>query len=308
MYFRFPCAVVLVFMSCWIPVQAKTYDSIPQGRSGANYLQAAFRCWVPETEEPLRGALVMLDGQNGDGRVYTDDKTLRERCEEWNFALVGCYFTGDADHFYSEARRGSGLALENALRDFADQSGKREMDNLPLALIGFSTGAQFAFGMTCFKSNDVIAFVADKGAFFISRPDAGTFETPGLFLVGERDEATKSFENTFKIFKRGKERRALWAMHTEKRQKHEPAERQVQELYLDFIHSVIATRMDPTRPFAKPRQIRADSGVYLNRKTGEITPRDNRKAEEAPDWSWLPDQELALKFIDSSSLTPEEKR
>jgi len=287
-------------------IQAKTYDFVPKARSGNNYLQAAFRCWMPETEDPLRGALVVLAGQNADGREFADDSTLRSQCQKWNFALIGCYFTGDANHFYSEARQGSGLALQNALRSFSDQSGKREVSNLPMALVGFSTGAQFAFSMTCFKSKDVIAFVADKGVFFTSRADSGTYDTPGLFIVGEKDADTDSVKNTTNLFKRAKGRRALWALHTEIGKPHQPAHSQVQAIYLDFIDGVITTRMDPSRPFTKPKKIRSDAGNYLHRSTGEVTDRDNRKAESSPEWSWIPSEELALRITESGRLTPEE--
>lgn len=298
------CAAMLALV-CSTPVmQAKTYDYVPTARGGSNYLEAGFRCWIPDSDETLRGVLVVLAGQNSDGRDYTGDKTLRSKCQEWNFALVGCYFKGDADHYYSEARRGSGLALQNALRDFSDQTGKRELNNAPMVLMGFSTGAQFAFGMTCFKSNDVIAFVADKGAFYTSRPDAGTFRTPGLFIVGEKDQDTKSIENTRKMFLRGKERRALWAMHAEKRASHKPADKKVRDIMLDYLDSVIQLRTDPKAPYANPERIRSDAGFFVERQSGEITTRSNREAESSPAWSWLPDEKLAQTIIDSGRITP----
>lgn len=298
------CALSALMLTLNSPLFAKTYDYKAKAEGGTNFLTAEFRCWIPETEKPLRGALVYIPSQNADGREYLEEDRLQEKCKEWNFALIGCHFTGDADKYYTEARRGSGRALEDALRDFADQSGKSELSNAPMALYGFSAGAQFAYSMACYKPEDVISFVSDKGVFFTSRPSANTFETPALFIVGEDDKDTKSKENSLKAFTRGKKRLALWAMHTESNKEHEAAGKSIQKQAFAYMNAAIELRTDPERPFAKPDKVRSDVGIYLQRETGEIVERDNRDAEESPDWSWIPDKELAEKILKEKSLLP----
>jgi len=300
------CAFSLALLFALSSAESKTYDFSSPPRGSVNYLKAEFRCWIPETSDPLRGVLVVIPGQNADGRDYADNSSFQEKCQEWNFALIGCHFTGNTDRYYSEARGGSGRALEDAMRDFSDQSGKRELANAPMVLFGFSAGAQFAHSMTSFKSNDVIAFVADKGVYYTSRSDAGTYRTPALFLIGEDDTKTESHQNTLKLFTRGKSQRALWAMHTEMDRAHQPASSSINEHLFDFVASVVETRMDAERPFAKPTRVRADAGFYLNRETGEMANRSDRSAESSPDWSWFPTQELAEKIKKTGKLSPKE--
>lgn len=305
MYRLLLCTLLFTLLPVTI-ARATLYDFSPKPRAGANFISAAFRCWIPDTNQPLAGVLVVIPGQNADGRDFAQDSDLQSRCKTWNFALIGCYFTGDATRFYSDAGRGSGRALKDAMLNFSDQSGKRELATTSMALMGFSAGGQFAYGMTCYKSKDVLAFVCDKGAFFTSRPNGGALDTPGLFIVGEEDK-TKSPVNTLKVFTNGRTRRGIWAMHQELKQAHKPAEKEVRELALDFIQESILLRTDKDRPLNNPDKVKYDAGVFLHRTTGEIKPRPDRTVEDSADWSWIPTQKLAEDILSSRDLFPEKK-
>ena len=45
---------------------------------GANYDQAEFRFWYPDSAGPLRALVILVPGSNGDGRPQVDEEFWRE--------------------------------------------------------------------------------------------------------------------------------------------------------------------------------------------------------------------------------------
>jgi hypothetical protein len=288
---------------CPLTATAEIYEYSATPRGSANYLTADFRCWIPQTDKPLAGVLVIVPQQDTDGREKAEAVLYQQRCAKWNFALVGCYFTGGESKFYSNPRGGSGLALKAALRSFSDQSGKRELFNANIAVMGLSTGAQFAFGIACTDASNVIAFVSNKGVYFQARPVGATYDVPGLFIIGANDP-TKSQENTEKVFKQGRDRGALWALTTAAGQEHEQGGSQTLNLMLNYLDACITARIDPERPSNPLEKLKVWEGTLLNRTNATIAPSDDRKAERNSDLNWFPDLKAAELFINSSTHTP----
>lgn len=284
-------------------LSAATYDFKAEPRRGANYLSAEFRCWIPDSTKPLAGALVIVPGNNEDGREAVTTDSYQSWCREMNFALVGCFFTGDDNHYYSTARGGSGLALIDALRSFSDQSGRRELFDAHMALIGFSTGAQFVFTFACDKPDRVLGFVANKLVYPTARPIGATYDTPGLFIVGEEDE-TPSGENTLKVFKNGRDRRALWAVSTAFGQKHVDDSKRLAPFFLEYLKAVASLRLEEINPNLSMERLQPWDGVFLHRETGERISGEERSAAADPDLNWLPGAEIADQLMKSNRLSP----
>ena len=297
------CTILIGFLFLVLTSRASTFDYRAELRRSANYLTAEFRCWIPESSKPLAGALVILPGNNIDGREATDVNAYRSWCQEMNFALIGCFFTGDQQHYYSNARGGSGLALIDAVRSFSDQSDRRELYNGHLALIGFSTGAQFVFSFACDEPERVLGFVANKLVYPTARPIGGTYDTPGLFVVGEEDE-TPSETNTLKIFNEGRDRRALWAVSTAFGQAHADDSQKLAPLFLDYLKAVADLRLNESNPSLDLERLQSWDGIFIHRETGAFVPGEERLASGNPELNWLPGKEIAEKIIRANKLSP----
>jgi poly(3-hydroxybutyrate) depolymerase len=132
---------------------------------GNNYDKAEFRLGVPEGAGSLRAAVILMPGSNGDARSQAEDAGWQAFASKNKVALVGCRFT-DKPHdqnFIEEdaaASRGSGEALETALRSLAERSKHPELGSIPLLLWGMSAGGQFNYEFVAWKPERVAAFVA----------------------------------------------------------------------------------------------------------------------------------------------------
>ncbi len=305
---RFSTISLLLLLTCLSPlsIQAAVYEYSADPRGSANYLSADFRCWIPDTSEPIRGVLVIVPQQDADGRDQVNIKAYQEKCKKWNFALVGCYYTGGTTKFYTNPRGGSALALIEAIRSFSDQSDRRELFKAHMAVVGLSAGAQFAFGMACDQPDRVIAFVSNKGVYFQARPVGATYDVPGLFIVGERDE-TASKENTQKLFNQGRARGALWATTTAEREEHELGNATTISLYLDYLETAIEVRLNKQNYANTLEKLKPWDGVFLSMKTSAMVKGDDRDAERNSDLSWLPTTEFAQQLLDSNRHTPVKK-
>ena len=69
---------------------------------------------------------------------------------------------------YYEADKGSGAALLESIKAFGVESKHPELEHAPLLLWGHSARGQFNYDFTCWKPDRVIAFVANKGAYYVS--------------------------------------------------------------------------------------------------------------------------------------------
>lgn len=208
------------------------------------YGKAAFRFWHPANIATIKGVAVLVPGINGDGRWMARYPVYKSFAERHGFALVACYFRNPVWSFktYCQANMGSGAALLEALRLFAEKSGHPEVENAPLIFWGHSAGGQFNYEFACWKPERVIAFIVNKGGvYYTEEPSPETRRVPALFFVGAKD-ADSRINNITKFFHGGRDKGALWALAVEPNAGHELGG--TRELAMRFFETIIPLRLN----------------------------------------------------------------
>lgn len=233
---------LIAFASALTPgANAGTFDvEIPHQRHDA-FDRAAFHLWLPDDAKPgpVRGIAVVLDGINVDGRHLAGRVQWQNFAHDHKVALVACYFTtDDLSSFvtYCQAERGSGRALLKALSALGQESGHPEFDTVPLFLLGFSAGGQFAYSFACFCPQRTAAFVANKGGVYVTPPTDAARAIPGLFIAGSKDYRRAAI---LKIYSANRQLGARWCFAVEPNRGHETAN--ANDLALPFLAAVLAS-------------------------------------------------------------------
>lgn len=213
--------LVLEISSCALRAEQLRGRTIDESvAAGNNYDKAEFRLWLPQDAGILRAAVVLVPGSNGDGRSEAEDAAWQAFATKNHLALVGCRFT-DKPHDqgfieeYAAASRGSGQALESALRSLAERSGHRELANLPLLLWGMSAGGEFNYEFVAWKPERVAAFVVNKGGIYYSALlSRAARNVPGVLFIGGKDLESRVSTITG-LFAVNRRAGALWMLAEE---------------------------------------------------------------------------------------------
>lgn len=259
-----------------------------------NFTKAAFRFWSPPYQQPIRGIIVIVPGLDGDGRGMLTAPAWQELARKYRLALVACFMQGPD---YHNAFRGTGDALLEALKKFAEQSSHPEVAQAPLLLYGESAGGQFDYDFDLWKPERVMAFVVNKGGFYVdSEPDKHSCAVPGLFFLGmtDKDERIKAITG---IWTEGRNRGALWALAPQPNSGHEFSK--TAAVSRVFFEAVLKARL-PDETLAagdadlmKPMD--ESQGWLGDLKTHEI--HDVATAGESDHKAaWFPDQSTALAW------------
>jgi pimeloyl-ACP methyl ester carboxylesterase len=134
-----------------------------------------------------------------------------------SLALVACYFKTDdltIGITYSQAEYGSGRALLAGLAALGKASGHPEMATVPIFVLGFSAGGQFSYSFACFCPERVAAFCSNKGGIYNTPVTAAVRAVPGLFIMGEKDQASRHAA-TRQIYLPNRKLGARWCMAME---------------------------------------------------------------------------------------------
>ncbi len=183
-----------------------------------NFTKAAFRFWTPAYTQPIRGVIVLVPGLRGDGRNMLSSPTWQALARKYRLALAACFLQGDD---YYVAPHGTGDALLEALKQFAEKSGHAEVAQAPLLLYGESAGGQFDYDFVLWKPERVLAFVVNKGGYYDQdQPDTHTCAVPGLFFLGQKDSDLRIKAITA-IWSAGRKLGALWALAPQPNSGHE---------------------------------------------------------------------------------------
>ncbi len=279
---------------------------------GSNYDIAEFRLWYADDAGPLRGALILVTGSNGDGRGMVEDSVWQTFAVRHNLALVGCYYT-DKPHEqgfieeYAIVSQGSGQALLDALTSFAKQSGHAELANAPLLLWGISAGGEFNYEFTAWRPERVIAFVVNKGGIYYSALlSQKARNVPGMLFIGGKDIEYRN-NTIIGLFAVNRRAGALWALAEEPNAEHEIG--RSLEMSLIFFAEVLPLRLpvDSQSPEALPlRTIEEKSGFLGDLKTGMFTEIGNNEIPTHPT-AWLPTLRVAQAWqglVTGKSLEP----
>jgi pimeloyl-ACP methyl ester carboxylesterase len=213
--------------------RAATWDVSIPARKSDNFDKAEFRLWLDDASDkngaatvakPLRALIVLAPGWNGDGRGLSTDRAWQQFARELGCGLVGVHLrtdvVNDGARVYHQADKGSGAAWLAALGRLAEASRRPEIAKLPWLAWGHSAGGQWAYGLACVYPERMTAFVAVKGGVYQTRFDPQARSIPGLFVIGENDEARRAASIT-ELFERERRQGAAWAVAWEARSGHE---------------------------------------------------------------------------------------
>ena len=276
----------------------QTYDY--SAAPGANYDKAAYRLWLPPSDQPIRAVLVLTPGSNGDGRDAVLDSVWQKFAVNNRVALVASQLTDKPhdDGFieeYVDVSRGSGQTLLDALTFFALKSNHSEITSAPLLLWGMSAGGQFNYEFVSWKHERVAAFVVNKGGiYYTALAPAAARQVPGILFTGGKDLEFRT--NTIVgIFAVNRRAGALWALANEADVGHVVGKSR--DVALVFFAEVLRLRGDGA--MARLGKANADGASFRERdgyigdlKAHTFEPLGQRKVPNYPT-AWLPTERVA---------------
>ena len=275
----------LPLLSAAVP-DASTYDvALP---AGPNYARAAFRLWLPPKHSKVRAVVVLVPGSNGDGRSLVNDPDWQAFATRNACALVGSQLN-DKPHpqpfieSYSDAAKGSGAAVLEALTQLSEAAARKDVAKAPLLLWGFSAGGQLSYELAAWRPERVAAFVANKGGvYFTALTSPGTRAVPALLFTGEQDLPSRKqiVEGLFALNRRAG---ALWALVREPGIGHEIG--QSAALSRQFFEDALALRVSSE---GELRAVPAGAGVTL-----DLDPQPSAAAKAENTSVWLPAERTA---------------
>ncbi|MDX2081753.1 MAG: hypothetical protein SFU53_13295 [Terrimicrobiaceae bacterium] len=182
------------------PTFAATFDWSADPLPKVKIETVAFRGWVPDTEKPLAGTLVLIPGRHGDGRGLADQPRWQQLAGDLGFAIIGCQFANGEPYDYQNDGTGEvARAINAAVEKLAEVSGKPELAKAPLAFWGTSAGSNVSMAYCTHFPERVAAVGSSKGT---GGPQGATgpkqMEIPMIFAVGGKDKpewVTGSVEN-----------------------------------------------------------------------------------------------------------------
>lgn len=265
--------------------------------AGAGFARAEFRVWLPPKLAHLRAVVVLMPGSNQDGRSQIDDLVWRAFATRNDAALLGCYFEDRAHDFdfieqYSDASKGSGAALTQALQQLSAAAKQPALASAPLLLWGFSAGGQFNFEFAAWQPERVAAFVVNKGGvYFSALTPAATRAVPAMLFVGERDlpSRTTVVEGLFALNRRAG---ALWSLVHEPGVSHELG--QSRELGMLFLEDSLALRRQAGSSALRAASLaQGYSGDPLSRRIIRAASAANAEYPSV----WLPSERVAKAWL-----------
>lgn len=278
---------------------AATFDV--QMEPGDNYKKAEFRLWIPESvtseqgTKKIKGIVLLVPGFNGNGLDQVNDGQWQAFAKEFDFALIGCFMQGGGNNGfnYHSAEAGSGEALLEAIEKLAKESKHPELEKAPMLLWGHSAGGQFNYNFTCTFPERVIAWVANKGAYYSAKAKKDARMVPGMIFCGDGD-SEKRITNLTDLYEKNRKKGALWSFAMEPGVGHGLGKSK--ETTLTFFKEVLKLRYDLDDPFGEGfkslKEIDEDDGWLGNNETGEIS-RFIHYSGKPKKASWLPSEETA---------------
>jgi hypothetical protein len=140
----------------------------------------SLRLTVPESLQVVRGILVVGPFSGGDTRGLHNEAWYREFMHLHDFAFLGA-----ADFYLQDFK-----VFQNALKQFAADSGPPELAHAPYVATGFSAGGSFARRLLTAAPDKVIAVVIVGSTLKLSgaAPAAAHLGTPVCVINGEHEE------------------------------------------------------------------------------------------------------------------------
>lgn len=146
-------------------------------------IEQYFRMWAPPEVEHLRGVVFLWAGSGQDWRERVSWEYNQNAARAMGFALIGTM-----DNEAGLIKEEVDVAFQRILSEAARISGHPELENAPVALMGFSAGGYKMARSAALASGRVIGMVGHKGAQIVTLSDDGE-RVPVLFVAGEFDSS-----------------------------------------------------------------------------------------------------------------------
>ena len=266
------------------------------------YSRGDILAFLPPGVSTFRGAIFFLPGFNNDSRPLVRGEASLPGCLDWCGAIRtelrqravllaethGLALFG-MKHMPNDANTWDEMLA--AVTNIAAQSGRPDLAQVPLLLVGHSAGGCLAYSFTRVHSDRVIGFMSGKGQCH-APSDAGPLgarSVPAYFFIGEDDLASR-LENITTVFEENRALGALWAVAIELGTGH--AVLLDVGLQITWMDAVLGMRLPDSAGAGALRPMTEASGWLGNRSTSAIAEyvcyNDNKLVA-----SWLPSEQTA---------------
>ncbi len=165
----------------------------------------SIRLKIPEGVEEVEGILMMGNPWEGSTLFFVDDTIGTAYAKSINFVMMGTSLWGRFKHMEEFE------IFEYLIDSLAIMSGHPEISDAPFIIFGCSNGGQMAHSYNTLRPEKCIAFLVDKGGYYINPiPDTSALKTPGLLVAGDQDLQYR-IDAINDLFYDNRPRGALWS-------------------------------------------------------------------------------------------------
>lgn len=264
---------------------------------------AKYWIWVPDSIPFFKGILISHHGCGGEGDAQGWNTWYRFRylAEKHNMIYVSPAENESCEIWY-KPKNGSGPSLFKAVDSVAKLIEHPELNGAPLALFGFSGGADWTAEMES-AYPDRIAVSVNRSAWNTTDPtSSATLGIPTLWAWGGIKDFGGQINSTAQ-FTHGRSQGGLWSYHEEFEGDHSMV--YSRELSIPYMDAVLTSRLPVTSP--GPRLLPMDTSLaWLGIRKN--TSADNSTLPEASIYkadgyvgnklfaAWLPNQSVAEQW------------
>jgi len=218
-----------------VPLQTPKKSS--DKRAPKPYDSAPVSMWLPAGAKVIRGAVVNPFYEQAVGQEH-----WRAACERWDFALVGANLFGV---------RGEelGPAIKSGLEMLAEETGRKEIAQLPMCFVGMSAGGGMSTRLTEAMPGRTIA--AAPVCLEVGPRDEASRSVPLVTIFGERDG--RQMERLLAKLPAERAAGAQWAIAVQWRKRHEFA--RANNLAMPWFDRVIGYRLGDKRAAGKQPEL-----------------------------------------------------
>lgn len=280
-----------------VEASAATYEVDLGSLGKINLKSAQFRIWLPETVKEVRGMILLTPGKNLDGRSAASEAEWQGLAAKQQFGIMAAYFQDTDKKAGYEFRQEVAELMEKALKQGALSSKHPELGTVPVALWGYSTGANVS---RTYAQN----FASRTVAIGLTKPTAGGpdstgggAELPVLIATGmkEKPEYRNSNENNWE---QQRKYSAPWALTVHPLEG--PELGGSLSVVLPFLSECITLRLGPPKLTHSPGEIRmlelekikVEDGWLGNPRTLDISPYKTYVGNKR-DACWFPGENSA---------------
>lgn len=174
---------IILFIYVLLFIQSTTFsqttyqvDTIDDG------ITKSIRLKIPEGVNEVEGILIKGNPWQGGVLDYVDDSVANAFASSINFAVMATSYWGrfKIDEEFE--------LFEFCIGSLAQMSEHPEISDAPFIFFGCSNGGQMAHSYNSLRPEKCIAFLVDKGGYYINPiPDTMALATPGILVAGELD-------------------------------------------------------------------------------------------------------------------------